>query len=386
MISHFVQKNWKYLAPIVTNIPDKPLGFAAKGFVKLQKRELMGEKMPKRAMFLVTKKCNLRCKHCFYMPHISSAPEMSFSQIQRLAGSVKNNLEQIIFAGGEPFLRDDFSDIVFSFIKNGCRMVTVDTNGTLVEKVRLFLEKILEETRVKLSFIVSLDGPPAVHDDIRGMRGASEKSLQTIALLSDYCQRYPSRFGNIIVSTSINRLNLAHLPETIDQVKHFKNIVHSFNFTRSANLHTFNAPQDLLSGFDVNKDVILNIDEMKRAFECLETKAWKTKNNPLIAFGNRQIIIEVIRLLEKRAINFTCSAGKTEVVIYPEGDVGICEMLKPVGNLKETDYDLIKFYKQHKEKFQAIRKCTCTHDCNIMSSIRLSPPSIVELIKRKKIW
>ncbi|MFH1575546.1 MAG: radical SAM protein [Candidatus Nealsonbacteria bacterium] len=386
MISHFMQKKWKYLAPIVTNIPDKPLMFAAKKFVNLQKQELIGDKMPKRAMFLVTKKCNLRCKHCFYMPHISSAPEMSFYQIQQLASSVKNNLEQIVFAGGEPFLRDDFSDIVLSFIKNGCRIVAVDTNGTLIEKVRLFLEKILSETRVKLSFVVSLDGPPAIHDDIRQVQGASEKTMRTIALLSDYYQKYPSRFGNIIVSTSINRLNLAYLPEIIDQIKPFKNIVHSFNFTRSANLHTFGVPQDLLSGFDVNKDVILNIDEMKSAFKCLDAEAWKTKNIPLIAFSNRQIMIEVIRLLEKRSTGFSCLAGKTEVIVYPEGDVGICEMLKPVGNLEETGYDLIKFYKQHREQFQAARKCSCTHDCNVMSSIRFSPSSIVELIKRKKTW
>jgi len=129
-----------------------------------------------------------------------------------------------------------------------------------------------------------------------------------------------------------------------------------------------------------------NIDEMKDVFEYLDLKVWKAKNNSLFEFFNREIMMQAIRILEKKSRHFSCLAGKTEVVIYPEGEVGICEMLKPVGNLKETKYDLIKFYKQYKEKFQAIPKCVCTHDCSIMSSIKFSPELLVEMVKKKKAW
>ena len=381
MISYLMQKKWKYLSSIAAHIPDKPLKLAAKGFIGLQKRELMGNVMPKRIVFFVTKKCNLNCRHCFYIPHQSSAIEMSLSQIQQLACSTKNNLRQMIFTGGEPFLRDDFYDIVFSFAENGCQIMNINTNGIFTEKIRLFLEKVLKETSV--IFMMSLDGPPAIHDDIRNMPGASKKTSQTIALLSDCYQKYPSRFGSVAVSTSINRLNFAHLPEVIDWVRSFKNVSHIFNFTRSANLHTIGVSASSLSGFDVNKDIILNTNEMKKVLRCLEKEVWETQNNSLPVLGSRRIMIEAVRLLEKGTTPLTCWAGKTEIIIYPDGDVGICEMLKSVGNLKETGYNLIKFYQQHREKFQAVKKCRCTHDCNLTSSVRFSPESLVEVVKKR---
>lgn len=384
MILYSIQKKWKYLVPLANKTPDKLLRLAAKGFIKFHEQEVTGDKIPGRIVLFVTKRCNLRCKHCFYIPHTSPAPEMSLSQIKLLANSTKNNLKQVIFTGGEPFLRDDFSEIVSSFVENGCQTINIITNGTMTEKIRLFLEKMLEKTKVQLIFMVSFDGPPAIHDSIRGVPGAAQKSLETLALLSKYYQKCSSRFGNVFVSTSVNRLNLKYLPQTIAQIKPFKNIGHSFSFTRSANLHTFGAPENSLSGFDVDKNIILNINEMKGVLEYLDKEVWGNDIS-LFSLINRQVMIETIRILENRVDNFTCLAGKTEIIIYPEGDVGICEMLKPVGNLKEADYDLIKFYQQQREKFQAKRRCCCTHDCAILSSIRFSPESLIGIIKRKKV-
>jgi len=383
MISYSIQKKWKYLSPIITRIPNKILEFMARIYIKLQDRELIGEKIPKRIIFFVTNRCNLRCKHCFYIPHTSPAKEMSLSQIQQIASSARNNIQQVIFTGGEPFVRDDLLEIVLSFAENGCKTANIITNGILTEKVHLFLEKIVKKTKIKLIFMVSVDGPETIHDNIRRFPGALEKTLKTITLLSNYYQQYPSRFNSVYISTSINRLNLTHLPETIEQIKSFKNVAHLFNFTRSANLHTFDVPKDCLSGFDVDKNIILNIDEMKNVFKYLDKKVWNTRNNSLLTLANRQVLIEIIRLLERKNTEFNCSAGTSEVIIYPEGDVGICEMLKSVDNLKNTNYNLIKFYQKRKEKFQANRKCSCTHDCNVMSSIRLTPKSLVEMIKRK---
>lgn len=384
MILYPIQKKWRYFFPLINKIPDGLLKFLMRGFVEFQKREVMGDKIPKRMVLFVTKKCNLRCRHCFYIPHVSPAPGMSLSQIKKIARSTQNNLKQVIFTGGEPFLREDFPEIVSSFAENGCKTANIITNGTMPGKTRLFLDRILQETKIQLVFMVSLDGPPAVHDKIRRVPGSAEKTFQTLFLLSKYYQKHPGRFGNVFVSTSINRLNLNFLSQTIAAVKPFKNIQHAFNFTRSTDLHTFGAPQGFLSGFDVSEKIMLNLNEMKSVLRHLDREYWKRGNVPLLSLINRQTMIETIRILEKKTGNFNCSAGKTEIIVYPEGDVAICEMLKPVGNLKETDYDLTGFYQRHKEKFQAKKMCRCTHDCAILSSIRFSPKSLVEIVKFKQ--
>ena len=383
MILYQLQKKWRLISPIVAKTPDKILKLAARAFIKFQKRQLSKNQIPERLVLFVTNRCNLRCQHCFYIPHVAPAPEMSLDQMQKIASSANSRIKQVILTGGECFLRNDLFDIVISFVNNGCQTINIITNGTMPEKVHQFLDQALEKTKVELVFMVSFDGPPAVHDNIRGVQGAAQKTLETIKLLSEYYKKYPRRFGNVFVSTTINHLNLAFLPETVAAIQPFKNIGHSFGFTRSADLNTFGAPANSLSGFDVDKKIILNIDEMKKVLECLDREVWD-KNVSLFSLSNRQVMAETIRILEKKATNFICLAGKTEMIIYPEGNVGICEMLKPIGSLKETDYDLAKFHKRHREKFQAPRNCRCTHDCAILSSIRFSSDSIVEMIKRKK--
>ncbi|MFH1610666.1 MAG: radical SAM protein [Patescibacteria group bacterium] len=368
MISYSLQRFWKYLLPIIKLTPRPVLKFIIEKFVKLQRQELIGE-LPSRIILFVTKKCNLRCRHCFY--NRDSALEMSLQQIQQIA---LTNFKQIIFTGGEPFMRDDFSDIVLSF-KN-CEVINIDTNGTLTKKIEVFLDKILKETKFKLVIQVSLDGSPLIHNHIRNIEGSFKKTLQTIYILSQYKKMYPSRFNNIIVSTSINRLNYKHLGELIKYIEPL-DVTHLFNFTRSAKLHTFNISRERLSGFDVLEDIVLNINEMVQVFKYLDTKLWK-KNTDLLPIMNRQIMKEVIKILEQKS-SPPCLAGQTEVVIYPEGDVGICEMLKPVGNLKETNYDFERFYKQHKE-FKIKKSCTCIHDCNVMSQIKFSPKSLIEIV------
>ncbi len=381
MNSYFFQKTWKYIRPVFRLIPNKAIELLALIFIKLQKRELMGKDLPKRIVFFATSRCNLKCKHCFYIPNVSPAQEMTLVEIQRMVSSAKNRLKQIIITGGEPFLRNDIYEIALSFVNNGCRRINIATNGTLLPKIESFLEKILKETQVTLVFHLSLDGPIAVHDNIRGVPGSAEKTLKTLTVLSEYYRKYPNRFGIITVGTSINKMNSSYLEETIDLVKNFENITHTFNFTRSGDIHTFGAQNSLLSGFDVQKkDNILDIDEMKNIFRYLDKNIWQKKRNSLFTLANRQVLKEVIKLLEKKNKNLPCLAGRTEIVVYPEGNVGICEMLKPVGNLKETNYDLVKFYEKYKDKFQSPKKCSCSHDCNIMSSIRFSPESLTEMI------
>ena len=122
---------------------------------------------------------------------------------------------------------------------------------------------------------------------------------------------------------------------------------------------------------------------MKQVLKYLDREFWVEKNISLPTLASRRIMIEAVRLLEKRVAHFACLAGKTEVIVYPDGDVGICEMLKPIGNVKETNYDLNKFYQQNKDRFQAVKKCSCIHDCNLTSSIRFSPESLIEMVKKK---
>ena len=96
MNSYFFQKNWKYIRPVLRLIPDRAIESLASIFIKMQKEELMGAKLPKRIVFFVTPRCNLKCEHCFYIPNVSQTQEMSLAKIQSMAFSAKNILKQIV--------------------------------------------------------------------------------------------------------------------------------------------------------------------------------------------------------------------------------------------------------------------------------------------------
>ena len=72
-------------------------------------------------------------------------------------------------------------------------------------------------------------------------------------------------------------------------------------------------------------------------------------------------------ILESRKRLFNCLAGKSVGVIYQNGDVALCEFYKPIGNLKEVDFNLPLLWNNPEAERQRnfIKKCFCGHDCFI---------------------
>jgi MoaA/NifB/PqqE/SkfB family radical SAM enzyme len=60
-----------------------------------------------------------------------------------------------------------------------------------------------------------------------------------------------------------------------------------------------------------------------------------------------------------------CVAGNTIAVVYDDGSVAPCELLPPVGNLREMTFEAIWNSKRMQEARESIasKKCACTHEC-----------------------
>lgn len=77
---------------------------------------------PSVVFFVVTNKCNLRCKHCFVSNSVLSSPnsDLPLQDIQKIILDLKkNNVFKVIITGGEPFLRKDIIDILSFVSKQG---------------------------------------------------------------------------------------------------------------------------------------------------------------------------------------------------------------------------------------------------------------------------
>ena len=68
---------------------------------------------PVNVTWEMTLKCNLRCKHCLSASGKEAPQELSFGEccrtIDRLAAM---KVFQVNIGGGEPFIRDDFLDLL----------------------------------------------------------------------------------------------------------------------------------------------------------------------------------------------------------------------------------------------------------------------------------
>ena len=119
---------------------------------------------PYKLTFATTYSCNYRCKTCGIW-HRKSKDELTLEEIDQFF-ACSNRFNWIDFTGGEPWLRNDFPDIVESAMRH-CRnllLVHFPTNGYLTERIVEGTQRILKKRPRKLVISVSTDGDEALND------------------------------------------------------------------------------------------------------------------------------------------------------------------------------------------------------------------------------
>jgi len=147
---------------------------------------------PYKLNLIVTYRCNSRCRTCniwkVYLDDPKKASdELKTDEIQQVLKSVKDDLLWLNLTGGEPTLRADLTDLI-TYASEECRKLSVinfPTNGLTPEKTSGICEEIINSIRkdLNLYLTVSIDGPPEVHDDIRGVKGAFSRAIETFNLV-----------------------------------------------------------------------------------------------------------------------------------------------------------------------------------------------------------
>lgn len=89
----------------------------------------------------------------------------------------------------------------------------------------------------------------------------------------------------------------------------------------------------------------------------------------------------VFKIIAKRLIVLLCLAGYIDGVIFPNGDVALCEFTKPFINLHDFNLDFNKLWNSSKteQMRHKIQECFCTHPCNLSTSMSFDPNSIKRL-------
>lgn len=164
--------------------------------------------LPRKLIFEPTLMCNLKCSMCERYQNYSkkNKNELGLSEIRRFIEKLPKSIRSVYISGGEPFMREDIIDICKSFSKKGM-LVYIQTNGTFVEST-LKLAKI---RNVRMLF--SLDGPPNIHNMIRGQSFVYERTMSILRVLKYDLKK------DFVITSVITDENLTFLKDFIEKLK-----------------------------------------------------------------------------------------------------------------------------------------------------------------------
>ena len=143
------------------------------------------EHLPFKLSFAVTYRCNLKCSMCNIWKKKPAEEELNVGEIDGFFRKA-NKFSWVGITGGEPFLREELLNITDIIIGHSTRLCAlhIATNGQFTEKIITLADKIHEKyKKLKIVFTVSIDGPPSLHDKIRGVHGAWNNAINTVVLL-----------------------------------------------------------------------------------------------------------------------------------------------------------------------------------------------------------
>lgn len=342
---------------------------------------------PVQLTLFLTKNCNARCKFCFYLSPESisrresgnKAPELTLEEIERISASL-GDLLWLAFSGGEPFLRQDLIEIAQVFYKrNRPCIILIPTNGLLPDVIVRNTEEILKRCRKStIAVKLSLDGPHDVHDRLRGVPGAFNKTMETFRRLRPLLDRHPNfELGINTVLCSENQDRMEELIDSVGQLQGLR--AHTVSLIRGE------VAEERLK--KVAPSVYARIGE--RLAQDLRSKAAGRYRFSGAGLKAAQDILQR-RLIHKTLVEqrrqIPCFAGKLGVVLTETGDAYPCESFSmKMGNVREYGCDVTKLLEsaEAKKAGQSVREsgCYCTHECNTMMNIVFNPRLYAGLMK-----
>ncbi|HDN79208.1 MAG TPA: radical SAM protein [Chloroflexi bacterium] len=309
--------------------------------------------LPFSLVISLTYRCNSRCATCRVWQRRSD--ELSSGEWEKVFRKLAHHgrVYYLTFSGGEPFLRDDIADIVVSsaqVLKPA--LITIPTNGLLSRRIPTQVEKMLKELPpgTELGINLSLDEVGERHDRIRNVPGNWEKAMETYRALKAI--NHP----NLVLSihTVISRFNVERIGAISKALLELE-----------PDSYITEVAEERVELRTVGLPITPSPDEYKAAVEAVldNLRGRHFHGMPRFTQAFRLYYYHLAEkiLREKRQV-IPCYAGWASGHIAPDGDVWTCcTRAQPVGNLRETDYDLRPVW--FGDKIAELRKSIKAGEC-----------------------
>ena len=136
--------------------------------------------LPYKVTFVATYHCNFRCEMCNIWQK-KSVNEMTPDEVG-LFFERWSQFRWVHLTGGELFMRRDLDDLVAAIQKN-CRslfLLNFPTTGWFGDKTVSLVERTLARGVGRLMVTISIDGPKALHEEMRGLPGSFDRAHRDV--------------------------------------------------------------------------------------------------------------------------------------------------------------------------------------------------------------
>ena len=334
----------------------------------------MGREAVRFLDLIITEQCNSRCKICsIWREGKKSRNELSLEDVRKVLDSrCLEDVGCIDISGGEPFLRQDLTEIVKLInSKLPKARLSISTNALEPETILKSVAQINNICDIDLR--ISLDGLEKTHNFQRGVKDAFQRVIRTVELIS---KKFPQQ--GITFIYVISPWNYEDILGAYELIKSL-NPKYNFLVTYAhdvANYKTYLADKsevDYKGMFKFSKEQIQTIKEQ---LENLFDEYMKERD-----FANALFVNQIPLYLEKETHpTFFCNVPFKMALILPSKLVYDCVIMDSIGNLAEDNLDKIIDSGIAKKNKETCKNGNC-NGCMLFIGNHIAYPSIAELLR-----
>lgn len=310
--------------------------------------------LPNRIIFQwhITEQCNFRCRHCYQKEYDYEGLSLKelIKILEKLEDFVRESFKEgytnkahINLTGGEPFLRNDLTDLIDKINESGLFSFGILSNGYFPSEEKIQLLKSQNPKFVQ----ISLEGRRKLNDAIRG-KGSYDIIIHAL-------ETYRKIGIPVMISFTANSENYLEYPHIVSISRKYK------AFKVWTDRYLPNGTKDALQ---------MSTEQFKKLGELIKKETRKEK---YFVFSKTKISANrALQFLFTGGKPYTCSAGDSLLAVMPNGDLLPCRRLPiKIGNLVAdnlidlySDSEILQDIRNNNKPDKKCSTCYYKFSCN----------------------
>ncbi len=289
------------------------------------RRGTAADGLPYKLTLILNGNCPTRCTFCNIW-QTPSPDELAPAEWDRIFRTARHTVWANL-SGGEIFQRRDLPEILDAMTARMPDLYLVDfpTTGYFPDETIDACRRLVDRGVRRVLVTVSLDGPPDLHDRLRGREGAHEKACEALRRLrAAALPRVRAFFGMTLLPE-----NSDHVDETVAAARARIPGLRARDFHFNVGMQSGHYYRNL--DYDARPPA--------RVFDVLKRHR-RGRWDP-ISFLERAYQKRVPQFLETGRSPVPCAALRASAFVDAQGTVYPCSIYsRPLGSLREANYDL----------------------------------------------